>query len=92
MHALQVAEDLLAQIEHHHLPGPLHEIGLEIVEQEAQRDQANVHGRDLSNADIRVRAQKKIKRRGFVHRHQVPVNLDGNQIGSENVGAGLDKN
>ncbi len=40
VHALQVAEDLAAQIEHHHLARPLHEVGLQIVEQETEHDAA----------------------------------------------------
>ena len=35
VHALQVAEDLAAQIEHHFLAGPLHEIGLQELEHES---------------------------------------------------------
>ena len=33
--ALQMAEDLAAEIEHHFLPGPLHEVGLQELEQES---------------------------------------------------------
>ena len=52
VHALQVAENLAAQIEHHHLARPLHEIGLQIFEQKTEDDQTHIHGRDLSNADV----------------------------------------
>ncbi len=37
VHALQVAEDLAAQIEHDLLAGPLHEVGLEGLEDVADR-------------------------------------------------------
>ena len=39
VHVLQVAENLVAQIEHHLLPRPLHEVGLQIFEQEAEDKQ-----------------------------------------------------
>ncbi len=35
VHVLQVAEDLAAQIEHHLLSGPLHEVGLHEFQREA---------------------------------------------------------
>ena len=62
VHALQVAENLAAQIEHHHLAGPLHEVSLQIIEQEAEDDQPDVHGRDLGNADIGIGAQERVER------------------------------
>ena len=62
VHVLQVAEDLLAKIKHHHLACPLHEIGLQIVEQETKRDQTHVHGRDLSYSNVGIGAQKRIER------------------------------
>ncbi len=45
VHALQMAEDLAAQIEHHLLPGPLHEVGLQEFQQEAEQHRAHVQGR-----------------------------------------------
>jgi hypothetical protein len=42
VHALQMAEDLGAQIKHGHLPGPLHKIGLQIFQEEAEDQQGNV--------------------------------------------------
>ena len=48
--ALQVAEDLAAEIEHHFLSGPLHVIGLQELEQEAEDKQADVDGCDLRDA------------------------------------------
>src|SRR5208283_1844325 len=48
--ALQVAEDLAAQIEHHLLPGPLHDISLGELKQKAEQQYADVHGGNLRNA------------------------------------------
>ena len=55
--ALQVAEDLAAQVEHHFLSGPLHVIGLQELEQEAEDQQSDVNGRDLRNAGDGARAE-----------------------------------
>ncbi len=54
VHALQVPENLAAQVEHHHLSRPLHEINLQIIEQKAEDEQAHTDGSDLSNADQRL--------------------------------------
>ncbi len=45
--ALQMAEDLAAKIEHHFLAGPLHEVGLQELEQEAEDQQSDIDGSDL---------------------------------------------
>ena len=92
VHVLQVAEDLFAQIEHDHLAGPLHEVSLQIVEQETEHNQSDIHGRDFGDPDIRIRAEKEIERRAPRNRHQIAVNLDGDQIGPQNIGHGLEKN
>ena len=55
--ALQVAEDLAAQIEHDFLAGPLHEVGLQELEQEAEDQQSDIDGRDLRDAGDSVRAK-----------------------------------
>ncbi len=47
MHALQVAENLAAQVEHHFLPGPLHEVGLQELEHEGEHQQAEINCRNL---------------------------------------------
>ena len=51
VHALQVAEDFRTQIEHRLLPGPLHVIGLEKFQQEADGERANVQSCDLRDTD-----------------------------------------
>ncbi len=50
VHALQVAEDLGAQVEHRLLPRPLHEIGLAVFEPEAQQQRGDVERGDLPDA------------------------------------------
>ena len=52
-----MAEDLAAQIEHYLLAGPLHEVGLQEFQEEAEDQQSNVNSRDLRNAGDRARAK-----------------------------------
>ena len=47
VHALQMAEDLAAQVEHHFLPGPLHEVSLQKFEHEGKTQQAKVNDGNL---------------------------------------------
>ena len=54
---LQMAENLAAEIEHHFLAGPLHEVGLQELEQETEDQQADIDGRDLRDAGDRTRAE-----------------------------------
>ena len=62
VHALQVSEDLAAQIEHHLLPGPLHEVGLQELQQETEGQQAHIERGNLGNADQRLIAEEPVKR------------------------------
>ena len=50
VHALQMPEDLAAQIEHHLLPGPLHEVGLQEFKNEGEDQQPEIDARDLRDA------------------------------------------
>ncbi len=54
---LQMAEDLPAQVEHHFLPGPLHEVGLQELEQKAEDQQSDINRRDLRDAGAGARAE-----------------------------------
>ena len=49
-HALEVAEDLAAHVEHDLLAGPLHEVGLEEFEQEGEEKTAEVDEGDFGDA------------------------------------------
>ncbi len=57
VHALQVAEDLAAQVKHDFLAGPLHEVGLQEVEEKSEDQHAYVDGGDLRDAGQRPGAQ-----------------------------------
>src|SRR5205823_8482037 len=93
VHALQMAEDLAAQVEHHHLPGTLHEIGLEIFQQEAEHQQSDVQQGDLSDASERILTQERIKRRMQPwNRREIAVNYDLGEIRSENICSNLQQN
>ena len=49
-HALQVAEDLAAHVEHDLLAGPLHEVGLQQFEQEGEEQRAEIESGDQRDA------------------------------------------
>ena len=87
---LQVAEDLAAQVEHHLLPGPLHDVSLRELEQEAEQQDADVHAGNLRDAGQRARAEKAVEQRvGFGVAGEVFVDRDFGEIGAEHVGARL---
>src|ERR1700722_20609675 len=91
MHALQVAEDLAAQIEHHLLAGPLHEVGLQELEDEAQEEQSEEDGRDLRDAVQRLRAEPTPEP-GWWSGNWGQITIDGdfNQIRTEHIGERLE--
>src|SRR5262249_36161635 len=62
MQTLQMAEDLAAQVEHDLLTGPLHEVGLQVLEREAEHQQADVESADLRDADQGFIAEETIDR------------------------------
>ena len=89
--ALQVAEDLAAQIEHHLLSGPLHDVGLGELEQEAEQQNADVDAGNLRDAGQRPGAEKAIEQgMGFGVVGKVLIDGDFRQVRAENVGAGLE--
>ena len=90
MQPLQMAKDLAAQIEHHLLPGPLHDVGLGELKQEAGQQQADVHPRDLRDTGQGARTEPAIQQRmrlGVAGE----VLVDGNfgEVRPQNVGARL---
>ena len=57
VHVLQVAENLPAQIEHHLLPGPLHQVGLDELQRESEDENPDVEPANLRDAGQRSVAQ-----------------------------------
>ncbi len=92
MHVLQMAEDLAAQVEHHHLSGPLHEVGLQVLKQEAESNQPNIDGSDFGDAHQRFFTEERIEKPRFFGRSQITVYLYGHQVRTEDVSSGLDQN
>ncbi len=57
MHALDVAEDLAAHVEHDFLPGPLHQVGLHKLEQVAKHQGGDIDAGNLRDPDPGIGAQ-----------------------------------
>src|SRR5208337_361495 len=88
--ALQMAEDLGAQVEHHHLAGPLHEVGLQVFAQETEDQQAHVQGSHLRDAGERLLAQEPVKHGVQAgHGSEIAIDDDLREIGARNVGENL---
>ena len=88
MQALQVAEYLRPQIEHHLLSRPLHDVGLGKFEQEAEQQQADVNACDLGDAGHRPGAEKAVQQGvGFGVAGKIFIDRDLGEIGAEHVGA-----
>src|SRR6266576_5396227 len=86
VHALEVAENLAAQIEHDLLAGPLHVIGLQEFQHEGEDQQTKVNRGDLRHAAQGLRAEPIPQaRRGSLGGGEVAVNGDFDQVGTENV-------
>ncbi len=85
MHALQMAEDLAAQVEHDLLAGPLHQVGLEEFEDEGDQQSAKVEAGDLRDAGHGLAAEVagepgELRGRGVRH---VGVDGDLDEVGAE---------
>ena len=50
MHALEVPEDLAAHVEHDLLPGPLHQVGLDKLQQIAEHQRCEINAGNLGDA------------------------------------------
>ena len=91
-HALQVAEDLAAQVEHDLLAGPLHGVGLQKLQQVGDEERAEVEKTDLRDAGHRARAEVlgkpgELRRRRVRH---VGVDRDLDEVGPHDVTAGFE--
>ncbi len=87
VHALDVAEDLAAHVEHDLLSGPLHQVGLHKLEQIAEHQRGQVDAGDLGDPDHGIGAQpagpcRRVERRPRGH---VAIHGDLGQIGAEHV-------
>ena len=90
VHALQVPENLAAQVEHDFLPGPLHVIGLQKFEQKGEEQQADVDGGNLRDAGERARAEPTPHPGGCAaRRREVAVDGDFGEVGAEHVAEGF---
>ncbi len=85
---LQMAEDLAAKVEHDFLAGPLHEVGLQVFEQETEEHESDVEGGDLRDADQCVAAEETVERgvQAF-DRSKVAIDDEAGQVRAEDVGA-----
>src|SRR5947208_7163919 len=85
-----MAEDLAAQIEHHHLAGPLHVISLKKFEEKAGYEQANVEARNLCDAGEGGWAQPARKEgRSSAARGEIPINRNFGEIRPKDISGGL---
>ena len=88
-----MAEDLAAQVEHDLLAGPLHEVGLEEFEGVGERERAEVDGGELGDAGHGAAAEMAGEPGELLGRQAGHVGVDGDhdEVGAEDVGAGLDE-
>ena len=85
-----MAKNLAAQIEHHLLAGPLHEICLQELEQKTEDQQSYIDGRDLRDPGDGARAQPTPYAGDIaLSRRQVAINCHLGEIGTEHVGERL---
>ena len=93
-HALQMAEDLAAQVEHDLLPGPLHHVGLQKFEKKGDEKGAKVEERDLGDACNGLRIEMPGQPGELVVGRIGHVGVDGDfdQIRSHDIAGGLDEN
>ncbi len=92
VHALEVAEDFGAEIEHDLLAGPLHEVGLDEFEQKAEDEGTEVEAgefRDAGHGDgAEVAGEPGVLAGGG---GEIGIDGDLDEIGAEDVGTGLDE-
>ena len=91
-HALDVAEDLAAQIEHDLLAGPLHQVGLDKLQDIGNEQRAEIEQAKLGDAGHWPRAEMVGQPGELLRRRVRHVGIDGNldQIRPDNIGAGLE--
>ena len=87
VHALNMAENLAAHVEHDLLSGPLHQVGLHELQQVAEHQRAQVDAGDLCDPHHGIGAQPAGPRRRVQGGPCGHVAIDGNfrQIGAEHI-------
>src|SRR5580693_6333809 len=81
-----MAEDFSAQVEHHHLPGPLHEINLKVFEHKTENEQSYPDGCNLRDANQGPAAQKAIQKCVSAGNwRQVTIDNDLGEIGAQHI-------
>ena len=90
---LQVTEDLAAQVEHHLLPSPLHDVCLCELKQKTEQQDADIHCGNLRNTGQRPRAKKAVKQgMSLGVAGEVFVDCNLGEIRPQHVGARLQHN
>jgi hypothetical protein len=90
-HGLDVTEDLAAQIEHDLLPGPLHQVGLDELQREGERERGEVEQRDLGDAGD-GRGAEVVREPGALlgRRREVGIDRDLHKVWPGDVARGLE--
>jgi len=91
MHALEVAEDLGAEIEHDLLAGPLHEVGLDELQAEAEGEGGEVDEGKLSDAVSGVRTETAAKPAGVWDAVEVGVDGDLGEVRPAYIADGFEE-
>ncbi len=93
LHALQVAEDLAAQVEHDLLACPLHHVGLGELEDVGEQERAEVEEADLGDAGHGPGAEVPREPGEFCRRCAGHVGVDGDldEVRAHDVGGGLEE-
>ena len=94
VHALHVAEDLAAQVEHDLLAGPLHQVGLNKLQTEGQDQRGEVDSGNLRDAVHGIGAEASGEPVQMLVRPQRHVAVDGDldEDGAENIQSRLEQN
>src|SRR5665213_262571 len=89
VHRLDVAEDLRTEVEHDLLAGPLHDVGLQELEEEGERERAEVQQANFGDARGRVRAEAQAKPGKYTGGREVSVYRDLDEVGAGDSGGGV---
>ncbi len=93
VHALDVAEDLAAHVEHDFLSGPLHQVGLHKLEQVAEHQRGDIDAGNLRDPHPGIGAEPTGPCRRMERRPRGHVAIDGNfsQVRAEHIESRLEQ-